>query len=282
MMPSKRNHFFSFFTILSIIFLNSCIQESKKPDIPLVQTFFLDVGQGDAQLLKDQNQSILIDVGPSSHTLLPKLEKYQIDTLDLVIITHNDLDHNGALLDLTQRYPIKRLWVGPDSGGTYMNQVAQVLRQKRIPIDTVYRGQEANFNHLSLRILWPLRSSPLQGNAASLVSQISWMDTRILNTGDLEEEQELQLMDWESDLSATILKVGHHGSKTSSSLAFLGRVSPTFAAISVGASNTYGHPNASSLANIYTVLRDSSRLLRTDLKGDLSFEFSENGIVSHP
>lgn len=278
----KKSPFFCSIFLTVLFLLASCSNSEGESASSNLHAIFLDVGQGDALLLQSADRNILVDVGAHSDLILPKLRQYGVDTLDAIFLSHQDLDHMGAMAGIVGQIPIVKIYLGPDSGGARWDSVAQKLGKLGTFVDTLFRGDELSFGSLHMRVLWPEQNWHVQGNAASMVLRIEHQKSSILATGDLESEQEFQLLDWEADLRTDLLKVGHHGSKSSSSLDFLGAVLPYAAVISVGRSNDYGHPEPSTLANLLSVLRDSSAIYRTDLQGDLHFVLGAQGIVGLP
>ena len=128
-----------------------------------------------------------------------------------------------------------------------------------------------------LRVLWPVRTSMFSGNNQSYVLQLVYGQSRILFTGDIEEAAELELQNINSSLKSQVLKVPHHGSKSSSSLAFLSSVQPEWAVISCD-SLVHGHPHEQTLNALRLVMENDNRLLRTDQEGDIEFRIFENRI----
>lgn len=241
----------------------------------------LDVGQGDAMLVQSAGKNLLLDVGPPGQKVLLKLKSLGVKQLDEVMLSHQDLDHMGAISEILGQIPIAKITLGPDSGGARWDSITPKIASLHIPVDTLFRGDEAQLGDLKYRILWPQKSWGLSGNEASLVTLFELGNGAVLNMGDLPEEQEGQLLQWESGLKADLLKVGHHGSGGSTSLELLSQVNPYAAAISVGASNRYGHPDSSTLAHLLMFV-PAAQIYRTDLLGDLHFKLGKSGITELP
>ncbi|HSQ42825.1 MAG TPA: MBL fold metallo-hydrolase [Fibrobacteraceae bacterium] len=238
---------------------------------------FIDVGQGNACLLRRGDHAMLLDAGPDSAGLLDSLQNRGVDSLDWVLLSHGHRDHCGGLWELLGHVPIGRIWVGPDTATLWtMDSVRHQASLEAVPLDSLFRGDTLpNLSPWKARILWPARGARVSENGASLVVLIKSGCASLLYVGDLEQEQEAVLLQLEPDLHAAILQVGHHGSATSSSLAFLGQVGPEQAVICVGANNPWGHPRAETLARLALVLGDSSHIWRTDLDGSLALTLQQ-------
>lgn len=214
---------------------------------------FLDVGQGDAIFIQSPTgNQVLIDGGPNRRVVseLGKIMPFGDRSLDMLIITNPDKDHYGGFLDVLSIYTVGAVL---DSGVKKENVSYQELRrellEQNIPLRYVRRGERYELGGGAvLTILYPDRDvSRETSNDGSIVARLSYGETNLLLMGDATSKVERILLAKESDglssLDSELLKVGHHGSRTSTSLAFLEKVSPTEAVISLGADNTYGHPH---------------------------------------
>ena len=194
-----------------------------------------------------------------------------------MLVSHWHRDHAGGLLEWTADWKIDTLFYGSDTGGSWLrDSVFKLAKKFGTPVVPVIRGSKLPCAGWDCKILWPPDFLRLEGNNASVVLQMADGKRRALFTGDLESEFEQYLLDISRDLHADLLQVGHHGSKTSSSIAFLEQVSPAIAAISAGKQNPYGHPAASTLQKLSLFIPDSSRILRTDLLGSFSIKWKIN------
>ena len=236
--------------------------------------YFLDVGQGDSELITvpyghSGNVNLLIDGGPDAKVVdrlkdaLPAQDHY----IDILVMTHPQLDHFGGLIDVLKNYDVGAfLWTGRK--GTSMAYAALESEIKKRGVQTIIlrAGDEILYNKINIKVLSPdermLKSEEL--NDTSLVLLANSADTSILYTGDIGENIEKILMDNGIDLKASILKVPHHGSRFSSSDRFLRAVNPLAAIIEVG-KNSYGHPTKQPLerlknigANIFTTKNEGT------------------------
>lgn len=214
---------------------------------------FLDVGQGDAIFIEAPNgNQVLIDGGRNRLVLqeLGRVMPFWDRSIDVIVATHPDADHIGGLVEVLERYAIAYV---VDSGNVSDTAVARAFVQlaeedaKRV---IARRGMRIELgNDAFLRILFPDRDvAGIESNAASIVAQLVYGETEVMLTGDAPKAIEEYLVTIEEDgLESDILKVGHHGSDTSTAPAFVGFANPQFSVISAGADNQYGHPHQSVL-----------------------------------
>ena len=235
----------------------------------LLTVTFLDVGQGDAAVLQCGGQTMMIDGGKAkaSSYIYSWLKKNQISYLDVMVATHTDADHIGGLPGALNYAKVGTAYCPVTSGTTKTFQsFVRYLKKQGKSITVPEAGDEFSLGGAQVRILGP--TDPLaEGNNSSIVLKVTFGDTSFLFTGDAEREEEQELLESGYDLESTVLKVGHHGSDTSTSYLFLRTVNPQYAVISVGADNTYGHPTEAVLSR----LRDADvKTCRTDLQGTIT------------
>ena len=235
----------------------------------LLTVTFLDVGQGDAAVLQCGGQTMMIDGGKAkaSSYIYSWLKKNQISYLDVMVATHTDADHIGGLSGALNYAKVGTAYCPVTSGTTKTFQsFVRYLKKQGKSITVPEAGDEFSLGGAQVRILGP--TDPLaEGNNSSIVLKVTFGDTSFLFTGDAEREEEQELLESGYDLESTVLKVGHHGSDTSTSYLFLRTVNPQYAVISVGADNTYGHPTEAVLSR----LRDADvKTCRTDLQGTIT------------
>lgn len=245
----------------SVFFNNS----SESPEI-----YFLDVGQGDSELLVLNNKvKILIDGGPNSDlskklaNILPRFNNY----IDLIILSHPQLDHFGGFLDLIKRYKIGAfIYSGEDNDTQSFQNLKKALQEKNIPIIILKEKDKISYLGDRMEMLWPPQNfSEEDVNEETLVVKfISENGLSVLFTGDIGIKTEEKILK-QHDVKADILKVPHHGSKNSSSANFLREVSPKISVIEVG-KNYYGHPTKEVLNRLAQV---KSQIFRTDQNGTL-------------
>lgn len=250
---------------------------------------FFDIGQGDAIFIEAPNgNQILVDGGPSDKILakLGQALPFWDRSIDLLLLTHTHADHLDGLFEVLKRYQIGMVL---ESGASYSlpeyEEWHRLLEKKNVPIVIAQRGQKIIFAKAGkLEIFSPFENfagvSLKNPHDANVVSKLIYGDSSFLLTGDAERYLEYRLF-LESGgsgfygLRSEVLKVGHHGSKTSSSEEFLQAVSPKIAVIQVGRKNRYGHPTQEVLDRLASA---GARILRNDLAGDIILESDGYGI----
>ncbi|MBQ0135547.1 MAG: MBL fold metallo-hydrolase [Oscillospiraceae bacterium] len=234
--------------IYAAVGLCSATQTYELDDL---NVFFIDVGQGDSILVYTEGSSILIDTGSEGNEdkIYRLLKDLDIETLDYLIITHQHEDHMGSQKGLERRIRISNEII-PSSTSKMSGMTLELPVNER--------------DKITLNFLGPIFGSDNQNNM-SLVIKLVYKNTSFLFTGDAEEEEEMSLVRQCGDaLKSDVLKVGHHGSESSSTMTFLNMVQPKFAVISVGAGNDYGHPHESTLESLKRV---GAETRRTDRDG---------------
>jgi len=226
---------------------------------------FLDVGQGDAIAIRSGTRNVLVDGGPSRH-VLSLLADRGIRKLDAAILTHADLDHCEGLVEVIQHLDVRAVWISPRS--FHGDCAVHLLEVTRVPIHLVRDGDALSLDNVRITAFvtdHQFRRHRL--NNASTVLRVDIGKRRVLLTGDIEHETEIILED--RDLRADVLKVAHHGSKTSTSTNFLELVAPRIAVISCGRRNLFGHPHPATLR---TLADANVRTWRTDRDGTVDVD----------
>lgn len=235
---------------------------------------FLDVGQGDAALIECDGHYMLIDGGDKkcSDMIYSFLKRSNIDTLDIIVASHAHSDHVGGLPGALT-YAKAKLVLCPVT--SYQSEAFHDFvkyAQTNGPGITVPKAHEIySLGSAEVEILG--LNAGTETNDSSIVLSVQYMDTTFLFTGDAEREAEQALLnDPLVNLSSYVLKVGHHGSNSSTTYPFLREIMPTYAVISCGKDNSYGHPTDGTLSR----LRDADvKVLRTDLHGDITFAYED-------
>lgn len=261
----KRRRFYSVMVVLTVMLAMITIgcsmhqQASKaEPSEGKLIVKVLDVGQGDAVLLRSGGQITLIDTGDteSRENVVSYLKKEGVSVIDRLIITHPHNDHIGGVAAIFEQFTVKQIY---DSGqltttNTYRKYL-ETVQKKKIPFALLVAGTRVDVGSGAvLQILAPEEpffkedngQSDLNNNA--IVAKLTYGSFSMLLTSDAEKASEARMVKKYSDqLKSTVLKVGHHGSTTSSTSAFLKAVAPEVAVITVGAGNDYGHPHETVL-----------------------------------
>lgn len=230
---------------------------------------FLDVGQGDAAVIEGDGHAMMIDGGKAEESsyIYAWLKQHQLSTLDVLVATHADADHIGGLSGALNYAKVGTAFCPVTTGTTktFENFVKYLHAQgKSITIPTA--GEQFSLGEAQVTILGPTHSTE-DSNNNSIVLKVQFGATSFLFTGDAEREEEQDLLNSGANLQSTVLKVGHHGSDTSTSYPFLRAVAPQYAVISVGAGNSYGHPTEEVLSR----LRDAGvTTFRTDMQGEIT------------
>ncbi len=234
---------------------------------------FLDVGQGDAILIKAPGgQNILIDGGPDK-TVVKRLGEtlaFWDKKIDLMILTHPHDDHVTGLVDVLKRYNVKKiLYTGVNHNSPNYLAWLKLVRDRKVPMMIVDQEQTISLGaNAELEILYPgqsfLDKTVDDLNQSSIIIKLTHGQTKFLLTGDAGEAVEKKLLESGADLAAAVLKVGHHGSQYSSLKEFIEKVAPKIAVIQVGKDNDFGHPN---LRTIMKLKRNGVEIYRTDKDG---------------
>lgn len=244
-------------TLIAVILTAGCISADQTYTIPAdtnLTLHFVAVGQADAIVIQQGDTYAIVDAGkpltkdPAATDIITYLKTLQPETIDFLLITHQDYDHIGYAQDILQEYPTNIFY---DNGfvhtsKTYENLMGEV-REQNIPYIVVREGDfiENTFENVSISVLAPQKLLSDDINANSIILRICYGNQSALLTGDAEYPEEMDATGTVSlllPLHSDLLKVGHHGSAKSSSGDFLNRASPDIAVISTG-KNSYGHPD---------------------------------------
>lgn len=233
----------------------------------------LDVGQGDSILIQSPSgQNILVDGGPEQagkYAVVAFLRAHGISRLNAVVATHPDSDHIGGLIDVLQDFPVDLFVMSPTFKRTEtIAELESVIRSKSIPTKMVARGDILDgLSQCQITVLNPQSNSFAEDNDLSIVLRLDHGENSFLLTGDASEWAEADMLSASIDLDCDVLKAGHHGARSSSSMPFVHAVSPELVLVSVGRDNRYGHPHEEALERFQ---REKGRVLRTDQQGAIS------------
>lgn len=285
MVFKNRKLFWVVFSILICLNVIAWVVVWDLSQTRFLEVVFFDVGQGDAIFIETPERfQVLIDGGPGL-AVLEKLGQempFYDRTIDLIILTHPEHDHLFGLLEVLKRYEVKNiLWTGIIRDTAEWEEWKRLIEQEGADIIITEAGQRIVLQKeplIYLDILYPFENLENQEtkytNNTSIVANLVFEDVSFLFTGDIEKEVERKLVEQNVDLDSDVLKVSHHGSKTSSCSEFLEIVSPELAVISVG-ENNYGHPHPDVLANLE---KFDIQVLITKELGDIKIVSDGNNI----
>ena len=240
---------------------------------------FFDVGQGDAIFIQTpQGHQMLIDGGPDQKVVekVAKVLPFWDKSLDLVVLTHADADHITGLVSVLEQYDVENvLWTGVEKETNIFAAWEQELAQERANIwiadilQTILwsKDRSARFD-----VVYAAKEAK-EINDTSVITKLVFGETSFLFPGDISKNVEQRLLQEKLAIDADILKIPHHGSKSSSSEAFLAAVSPYMAVIQVGGQNSYGHPAFEVLERLFAM---GTTTLRTDQNGDIVIEYDSS------
>lgn len=228
---------------------------------------FIDVGQGDSILLESDDEYVLIDAGERDYgeTVLNYITERGADELKYVIATHPHSDHIGGMRTVINGITAENfITVETDCATATWTKLLTAVDDNDVNYIDAEAGDVYSFGSATFTIMGPLSDSYSGYNNYSVVTKVECGDISFLLTGDAEKESEYEMVAAGEDLSADVLKCGHHGSSTSSTSKFLKAVNPAYAVISCGKNNDYGHPHKETMQKLNALGCD---VLRTDTMG---------------
>lgn len=253
--------------IISLIFLinNGRIVNSE--------VSILDVGQGDSSLIRLKNKNILIDTGGninydiSKNILIPYFKSVGIKKIDYLVLTHGDYDHMGEAINLVENFKVEKVIFNCGSYNDLENELIEVLDKKKIKYYSCIK--ELNIDNNKLHFLQTKEYDNENENSNVIYTELNGY--KFVFMGDAGVEKEKDILEKYNVSKIDVLKIGHHGSKTSSDKNFIDEMNPKYSVISVGKNNRYGHPNKEVLNNL-----DNSKIYRTDQDGTIMFKIKNN------
>ena len=243
------------------------------------EIYFLDVGQGDSELIiLENNIKILIDGGPPNGKALKELDNIISANdryIDIVLLSHPELDHFGGFVEILRGYEVGIfLWNGLDVDTVVFKTLRDILKENDVREMVVLAGDKIYYSKNTLSVLSPqnITAGDENLNDTSLVVSFRGAGGSVLFTGDISEKVEKSMHFFGTSID--VLKIPHHGSKHSSSLGFLSAIHPKISVIEVG-KNSYGHPSPDVIQRIK---RAGGGVYRTDRDGTIRLSFEKNGI----
>lgn len=245
------------FLIILFGFLSWQNQTSANSGNSLLTVAFLDVGQGDAIFIETPDGvQMLVDGGVGNAVLRELSKQMSIGdrNLDIVLATHSDKDHIGGLVDVLERYEVENIITTNNINETTVSEAfALSVSKEEADLQIVSTGHQLALGaSTSLRIFSPLGDTGnWETNTASIVAKLKYGDVEFMLTGDAPISiEEYLVKTYGTDLESEVLKLGHHGSRTSSGEIFLDTIKPEYGVVSAGKDNTYGHPHSEVVENL--------------------------------
>ena len=289
-MPRRRkkkiSHIF-FYTIMLMLFMsfvyvtyndNTNSIKVSEEELNGIKVSYLDVGQADSIIIQVDSENMLIDAGNNNDGkgIVKYLKDNNINNFKYVFGTHAHEDHIGGMDDIIKNFSIEHFYM-PDVITTTktFEDVLDALEDKQIRFETPNINDEFDLGSASIKVIYVDNDSSNLNNT-SIVLKITYNNVSFLFMGDLEKDIESSLL--ESDIDSDVLKLGHHGSSTSTSEKFLSAVSPEYAIISVGKNNSYKHPKQVVLDRLN---KHNIKYFRTDEDGTIIFTSDGNSINYH-
>lgn len=235
-----------------------------------LKVHYINVGQGDSILVQVNGKNLLIDAGPASNKddLLKYLAKQNIKKLDYVVVTHPHEDHIGGMKEIIDKYKIDQFYAPKITldTKTFENMVTS-LSNKKLKINVAKTGVTLDLGlNVTCEMLAPNNTNYESINNYSAVIMLKYGSSKFLFMGDAEALSEKEILKNGTDVSCDVLKIGHHGSSSSSSKAFLDKSNPKIAVISCGKNNDYGHPNKVTLSELK---KRNIKIYRTDINNTI-------------
>lgn len=256
--------------VIGIFVFQSVQNNANKVTIPMdgLYVHYIDVGQGDSELICCGGEYMLIDAGePSaSDTVVDYLNDHGIERLEYVVCSHGHADHCGGLDAVVENFEVGTVLTSPYPGDTSSYEIfSDAVEANGLAMTVPELGESYSLGEAKFEFVGPLEQYD-NLNDDSLVMRLEYGDTSFLFTGDMTSKAERDLIEDGANVKCDVLKVGHHGSSGSSSYRFLYEAQPTIAVISCEAGNSYGHPHEEALSRLNDC---GAEIYRTDLEDSI-------------
>ncbi len=257
--------------------------------LKVLEVTFIDVGQGDSILIQTKSKKVVLidgggtpvyyngDFDTGEDIIMPLLYSKGINKIDVLVFTHFDDDHAKGLLSILNSMKVKSIVYGVPEDCAIFKEMIKIAQQKQIKTIQVGRGDQFIIDDAIFDVINPVKNEKTNysSNNGSVVLKMNYKGISFLFTGDLEYEGEQSLISSEIDISSDVLKIGHHGSQSSTSEEFISKVKPSYGIISVGKDNNFGHPSP----QVIELLKNGGvTVLRTDFSGAVSFKISDSSV----
>ena len=248
----------------------------KSPDEGTLELHVIDVGQGDALLVRTGSSVMLVDTGTgeSKYFLKSYLKSRGVDKIDCLVCTHPHADHIGGAEYIVRNFRVGQVMLcGSDSTSPYLANLLSAIEELDIDIAAPEYGAAYELGDITFRILSPYDGFDTSSNSGSIVMRVEWGATAFMLTGDAESDAEAFMLDsfTSDELKSDFIKLAHHGSSTSTSEEFLAAVDPEWVAISCGRDNDYAHPHYEVIERLRKYGIPDDHILRTDISGTIVF-----------
>ena len=267
-------------TLVCIALLCSSCTQKPMSEEALCRIYFLDVGQGDCTLIRTRGGDILIDAGPESaqDALCLRLKQLGVTEIALAIFTHPDEDHIGGADGILEQISVKEIWLPlQEMGNPSAARMEEIIERLGITRKNVRAGEILNIGDVVVATLAPLGDATSDPNDNSIVVRITCGDIGMLFMGDASAKVEQKILETYAagHIAAQLYKVGHHGSSTSNTEAFLNAVKPTYAVICSSIDNSYGHPHGVVVERLQSI---GATVLATATAGEVVIECNKTAI----
>lgn len=272
-----------FISIFAFVFLLGCSNaynttESTQRTTTYNNVHFIDVGQGDSILIESSGEYMLVDAGEEDKgdTVVNYINNLGVKELKYVVATHPHSDHIGGMDNVINNIKVDNIIMPNQATSTScFENMLDAIENNNVNVIKAQAGNEFNVGKFNCEIIGPVEISN-ETNDNSVVIKLSYLNDSILLTGDCSKGEERDILNSSTNISVNLLKVGHHGSSTSSTESFVNAVNPQIAVISCGKNNDYGHPHKETVDRFN---KHNIKIYRTDKMGTIIAECSGNGIT---